>query len=187
MPVRDLRIPLIIVVFLIVVTLGVGARSLYYEMRVVDPMASLAAEVPGVRSVEVTPEKGGSRDVVVELEGGIRLEEVYHEMERRAAETLGSSFGRLVLKDQRTPELIEGFYRIHYSLQEGITTGRFSEMAREVEATLSEAGFEEHRIFVGERHLFVQIHAPSGEYLYEALPRSYVQAYGAGEGGSFLW
>lgn len=184
---RDLRIPLIIAVFVFVVTLGVGARSLYYEMRVVDPVASIAHDVPGVHSVEVTAGRGGLKDVVVKLDDEIRLEEVYLEVERRAAERLGASFGRIVLRDRRTPELAEGFYRIHYALQEGITTGRFSEMAEKVEEALSDAGLVEHRIFVGERHLFVQLHAPSGHYLYEALPRVYSQAMAVGEGGALLW
>ena len=183
MPMRDLKVRYIVAAFLAVVALGVGARRLHYELRVADPVASLPSEIPGVRAAEIVPAAGGLKDVVVELSGDVRLEEVYEEAERRAAERLGSSFGRLVLRDQRTPELVDGFYRIHYALQEAIVTGRFSEMAREVDETLSEAGFEKYRVFVGERYVFVQIHAPSGGYLYEALPRARSVARAGGEGG----
>ncbi len=180
---RDLKVRYIAAAFLAVVALGVGARRLHYELRVADPVASLASEVAGVRAVEIAPAAGGLKDVVVELDGDVRLEEVYEEVERRSAERLGSSFGRLLLRDRRTPELIDGFYRIHYALQEAMVTGRFSEMARQVDQILSEAGFEKYRIFVGERHVFVQIHSPSGGYLYEALPRAGSAARAGGEGG----
>lgn len=181
---RDLRFPLIVIVFVVVVTVGVGARSLYDEWRVVDPLASIASELDGVRSVEVLPAQGRVRDVVVELDGDVRLEEAYEAIERRASQRLGSSFGRLVLKDRRTPKLTEGFYRIHFALREAIATGRFSEMAEEVEAKLREAGLEEYRIFVGDRHIFVQMYDGSGGYLYEALPRPPEEA---GKGGVFPW
>lgn len=180
---RGLKVRYVVAAFLAVVALGVGGHRLYYELRVADPVASLASELPGVRAVEIAPAAGGMKDVVIELEDDVRLEEVYEEVERRAEERLGTSFGRLVLRDRRTPELLDGFYRIHFALQEAIVTGRFSHMAQEVDEALEEAGFEKYRIFVGDRHVFVQIHAPTGGYLYEALPRARPAARAGGEGG----
>lgn len=185
---RDLKVPLVVAVFLGVVLLGLGARTLYFQKRVVDPLAAVANEVPGVLSLEVVPAARGGNDVVATLDDDVALEQVYVELDALAANTLGRSYGRLILKDRRSPELEERFYALHFFIQEGISTGRFATMAEQIEARFPDKREERQRIFVGDHHVFVQLHA--GEhYLYEVIPRPaiVVANHGGSKGGLQLW
>jgi len=167
--VRSLKFPIVIAAFVAVLLLGVAARQVYVKSRVVDPLARVAEEVRGVKGVRVE-ERSGLKDVVVALGPDAYLEEAYGEVERTARSVLGRSFGRIRLEDRRSPRLEEAFYSVHFFVHEGISTGRFAEMASRFDERLSELGIARRRVFVADRHVFVQLY--DGEhYLYEVVPR----------------
>ncbi len=52
---RDLRLPVVVAVFLAVVAAGIGLRELYYQKRVIDPFSASAQAIGGVATVELFP------------------------------------------------------------------------------------------------------------------------------------
>lgn len=185
---RELRVPLLVAVFVGVILLGLGARSFYYQKGVVDPLASVAKAVPGVVSLEVVPSVDGDKDVLAHLGPDVELEKVYKELEELASAKLGQSFGHLILQDRRTPDLARSYYSIHFTIQQGISTGLFASMAEQIDARLGESTQLEHRVFVGDRQVFVQLHEEEN-YLYEVVPRPQIAAVSdrQNRGGISLW
>lgn len=167
---RDLKIPMIVLAFAVVLTLGLGARALYYQERVVGPLAGLAGAVDGVEAIEVVDTASGLKEVRALLSADVRLEEAYGSLEELARTNLGSAFGGLVIEDRRSAELEEAYYHVHFAVQEGISTGHFNRMAEVIEGRLAEMGISGHRVYVADEYVFVQLH-DGGAYLYEAVPR----------------
>lgn len=184
---RELKIPLAIAAFLVVVLLGVGARYVYFQKRVVDPLANLTQEIAGVTALDVVPSADGHKNVVVTLGPDVQLEDVYREVYSEAVATLGDSFNRIVVHDHRSPELVDAYYRVHFTVQEGISTGRFSQMAVELDRRLDSPTGIRHRVFVGTHNVYIQLDR-GDHYLYEVVPRPQQLAAGNGpEGGRSLW
>lgn len=185
---RDLKFPVVVAVFLAVVAAGVGLKELYYQKRVIDPLSAAAGAIAGVESVEMVARGDGLKDVHVVLEPGAKIEEVYPEVESVAQATLRGFFGRIVVKDDPTPRLIDAYHQIHFSVQQGISTGLFADMAAEIERRLDAEKGMAYRIAVGERYVFVHLSDNEGE-LYRVVPRTVrVAALDPGQwGGRSAW
>lgn len=185
---RDLKLPVVIAVFLAVVAAGLGARHVYYQKRVIDPLADDAHALPGVESVEVVARGDGLRDVWIDLAPGARVDEVYPQVEALAAAKLRAAFGRVVIRDDPSPRLEELYHRLHFAVQEGISTGLFNRMAEAIEEELQGEPGVAHRVYVGDRHVFVHLRDESGE-LYRVIPRfSGLVAQASGmKGGRTAW
>lgn len=185
---RELRLPLVAAVFVGVVLIGLGARSIYYQKRVIDPLAAAAAEVPGVLAIDVVTTASGGKEVVARLGPDVPLESTYVLIEELSQTALGSAYGRLRIEDRRTPRLVEAYHRIHFALQEAVMTGRFAAMSQEVEARLSEFPDVAHWVYVGDRHLFVRLTAGEN-YLYEVIarPQALASSHFLTERGSAPW
>src|SRR5690606_32412899 len=88
---RQLKIPVIVATFAAVVALGVGLRQAYVAARILDPLSSDAAALPGVAAVEIGTGRDGRVEVRAVLARDARVEEVRSE-ERRVGKE-GSSPG----------------------------------------------------------------------------------------------
>ncbi|HLS90451.1 MAG TPA: hypothetical protein VK101_04305 [Limnochordia bacterium] len=168
---RDLRLPVVVAVFLAVVAAGIGLRELYYQKRVIDPFSASAQAIGGVAAVELFPRGDGSNDVLLTLEPGAKIEEVYPQVEALARSILRGAYGRVVVKDDPTPRLVAAYHEIHFSVQQGISTGLFAEMAADIERRLQGEEGLAYRLAVGERHVFVHLTDGEGE-LYRVVPRA---------------
>lgn len=185
---RDLKLPVVIAVFLVVVAAGVGVQQIYYQKRVIDPLSDDAHAIEGVESVQLVSRGDGLKDVWITLEPGARIEEVYPQVEMLANANLRASFGRVVVQDNRNPRLSEAYHRIHFAVQQGISTGLFAHMAEEIDRQLREEEGIIHRVYVGDRHVFVHLHDDEGD-LYQVVPRhsSLVVSESGVAGGRIGW
>lgn len=168
--VRDLKLPVVIAVFLVVVALGVGLQHVYYQKRVIAPLADDAHAIVGVESVNVVTRGDGLKDVWVDLHPEARIEEVYPQIEDLAASSLRGMFGRVVVNDNPGTRLREIYHQIHFSVQEGISTGLFAHMAEEIDRQLENEEGVAHRVYVGDRYVYVHLKDENGD-LYEVIPR----------------
>jgi len=169
--VRNLRIPIVIAVFVAVLAGGLGLRHIYLEKRVIDPLIQATGALPGVAWTKIVDRGDGSKELWMALQKGAELDEAYPEVEALARASLGSSLRGVVVVDNPNPRLQEVYHRIHYTVHEALLTGRFAWMADEIEQALrSEEGIT-HRVVVGDRHLFVQLQEGDAELL-RVLPRT---------------
>lgn len=184
---RDLKIPVVIGAFLAVVALGLGARHVYVQKRVIDPLASEAGAMPGVARVDIVPGQDGLQEVRVALAEGARVDEVYPALERAAKASLGAKLGAIVVEDDPSPRLAAAYHRIHFAVYEAASTGRFASMDREIEERLRDEVGVSYRIVVSDRHLFVHLRDDKGE-LVRVIPRvTAVATLGDGAGGRTQW
>lgn len=167
----NLKIPIIAITFVLSLGLAMLGQQLLFQKTVSAPLQTTFAEIPGVSAVQLKDENGKT-NVVLRLAGNqIDLSQVYTQVEQVARQRLGNRFGQVVLKDERTAALNEAFYRMHFALQQGIATGQFVEMARAVEQEAASLGLDHFRVYVGDRHVFVQLHQDDHS-LYTVLPRT---------------
>lgn len=167
---RQLKIPVIVATFAAVVALGVGLRQAYVAARILDPLSSDAAALPGVAAVEIGTGRDGRVEVRAVLARDARVEEVYPGLEAVAKARLGARLGGIVIVDDPSPRLEAAYHRIHFTLYEAAATGRFTAMAREIDEALRDEEGLEYRVAVGDEHLFVHLREEGAE-LVRVIPR----------------
>lgn len=184
---KKLKLPVVIVVFFAVIAVGIGVRHVYYQTRIIDPLADDARATLGVESVEVVAKSDGLMEVWVELAPGTPIEEVYPRIETMAAAKLRTALDRVVIRDEPSPRLLEIYHRMHFAVQEGISTGLYARMAEAIDELLQEEDGVEQRVYVGDRHVFVHLREGESD-LYRVIPRLSVDlARALGPGGRSPW
>lgn len=153
------------------VFLGValGVQRFVYGQRVVEPLERAFAAIPGVTEVALVPRRGET-DIILHVEPGAELPRVYREAEAAAKSRLGDGVGRILLADRRTEVLVDAFYRMHLALQEGAATGRFTEMAAQLEALAAELPLTDYRVYVDDQWVYVLL-VSNDHFLYEMVAR----------------
>jgi len=135
---RGLKIPIALGVFVAVVLIGVAARSVYYKNQVLDPMTHQASEISGVEGVRVSEAFDGRKDVYVQFGPNAPIEEAFPKVAGLARATFGASLGRVIPEDRRSTELEQVYHDIHFHVHEGISTGKFTQMASDVARELAD-------------------------------------------------
>lgn len=165
-----LRVPVIILVFILGLGGLLGLNYAYQYSRVDQPLNRYFAQRADVREFHIN-ERGGRLEISVSLQRPVsNLREAYLSLEKGVGDVLGNRRFRLNIVDNRDARLLDDYYRLHYSLQEALSTGQFSAMAMAVSDQGSALGLDEARVFVDERYLYLQLRR-GDRYLYERLPR----------------
>ncbi|MDA8228105.1 MAG: hypothetical protein M0T74_10500 [Desulfitobacterium hafniense] len=127
------RMTLISVVGLLVFCLLLGGQIIYQRKWVDATLLNQSKQIPGVESAKI-----------VQLNDQEYLEVVMNHVSnlpKVTQEVLKLSGGKaILLKDSRNEHLERTFNQMQFALQEGITQGNFSEMARNIEAQAIQAG-----------------------------------------------
>lgn len=167
---KNVKVPLVVLVFLIVTAAGLGIHRVYVHQRVEGPLADMALDLEGVDSIELVKTISGKRDVYVRFDPDAPLEIVYPEVLSAARHSLGAMMGRLIVVDQRNPLLDEAYHKIHFAVQEGISTGRFTQMEAEIDRRLQSFPINDARVTVSHDHVYVQL-VDGDDYLVSIVPR----------------
>ncbi|HHW10345.1 MAG TPA: hypothetical protein GXX29_10255 [Firmicutes bacterium] len=170
----DNRIHIILLAFVVTLALSFGGGRLYYQMRVADPLLQEIQGQPGVAEAMVVS-SGKTKDIVVIPETGADLIEVYNNVEKLGQTRLGSSFREVKIQDNRSAELSEVLYRIHFHVYEGIATGMFTTMKEEIDTVVAGESLTDYKVVVTLGRVF--IHLENGEHmLFEVIPRPMIVA-----------
>lgn len=164
----NLRIPVILVVFISVLTLFLVGQHFLFDKQELKNLKTEFMNIDGVQNVMIERQGRGHSVtlVLVETRG---LEKTYEEI-LTVAQRAGIPPSRITLKDNRGPRLSRALYRIHFSIQEAMATGHFQEMARVVEATLADEAIDDYRLWVDAERIYLEMHS-GPEHLYEIFPR----------------
>lgn len=180
MDVQGLRVRVILLALAGGLAALFALAQVYRYSRVDQPLAHFLSQRRDVASFRLA-EVGGEVELRVRLGRVDNLRETYLALDQGVRAILGNRPFRLVVEDERDQRLVEDYYRLHYLIQEGLATGRFTEMAAGVEARARELGLDEARVFVDVDRLFVQLRR-GDRYLYEVIARR-PAAPGAAGGG----
>lgn len=193
MRVLGMRVSIIILVFFLALGAFLGGRYWFLEQRVRSPLQEQLAAIPGVEEAELVASsglwQGAPVDVRIKLARGVDLPQTYGLIQRELAAGLGPNLGDVELLDQRDPVLADALREMQFALEEGIATGAFRQMAREVEEVARRFQVDDLDLNI-DRH-FVYLSLQRGEaYLYHVVPRGGdglpVQAAGPSPRGA-LW
>lgn len=171
------RASVVVGVMVFALALLIAAQYAYTLQRVERPLEERIGAVPGVRAVSVDT----SRDPIlirVTLGPVDNLLQTYDEIRAAADDVLGGRAYEIRLADRRDARLVDDYYALNAILQEGIATGRFTDMVARVEAAAKELGLDSAKVYVDADRLYVELRA-GDDYLYEVLPRA-----GGAEGGN---
>lgn len=163
-----LKIPIVIVVFAISLTLLLLGQHFIFRPHTLSVLEAKFTNIAGVKTACVTfNDEGLSLDI--ELDDNPDLKSSYSQI-LRLAKQVGLSPERITIQDDRGPILSQALYDIHYSVAEGIATGQFRQMAAIVEEELVHHNIENYQIWVEQECVYVEMHYGS-EHLYQVFPR----------------
>ncbi|MDI3270346.1 MAG: hypothetical protein QJR00_06545 [Bacillota bacterium] len=108
-----------------------GGFAAYRTWAISKPLEKTLAQVAGVRQAKVTWQ-GHDALLTLTLEEGASLGSVYDAAEKAARRRLHGPF-QVSFEDDPSPDLERLYLELNPILQEGLATGRFTEMAARVE------------------------------------------------------
>lgn len=131
----------------LVITLAIlfGGQLLWNKYAIAKPINHMFQNVNGVEAVTLGQlnEQGKNNEKVriyVRLNNVPDLQKTYGEITDGLKQIDSGKKYDIVIQDKRTPELEDFYYRIHYYVQEAISTGSFAAMAERIEAKANHAG-----------------------------------------------
>lgn len=169
MRILGLRVPVVVLVFALGLAGLFSFNYLYKYSHVNQPLSGFFAGHREVLDYRID-ERGDQVVVTLRLGPVANLRETFLALEKGTTGILGNRPFRLEIQDNRDARLRDDYYRLHYSLQEALSTGQFNAMARAVSEQGRSLGLRDAKAFVDERYLYVQLQR-GDRYLYELLPR----------------
>ena len=144
-------------VMVITVIVLVGGQLLWHKFAVAKPLDKGLHQIQGVETVNWQEDgKSGVMSIEITLNKVDNLQKTYREINAAVYRALGRKPFKLILKDNRTPELENEYYQLHFLIQEAIQTGNYSTMAEKV---AKQAGTEdiEAKVYVDDGAVFSSI------------------------------
>lgn len=170
MEIQGVRIPIVVLILAVGLGMLFGLQQVYKYSQVEQPLSHFYSTLEDVTRYRVD-ELGNRMVVNVTLGPVANLRETYKQLEEGTKNVLDVYPFELRIKDNRDSRLVSDFYNLHYVLQEGMATGRFTEMSAAFEDVAQGLGLDEARVFVDTDRLYVQIRRGK-HFLYELMPRN---------------
>lgn len=144
-----------------------GSQAIWHTFAVAKPLDRAFAGVDGVQSV--VRQQDEPVVLQVTLVHVANIQTTYTALEQQAKRILGTSAFRIVIRDNRTPELEQVYHGLHFQIQEAIATGRFSDMADRIRQK-ADAAAVDAVVYVDARHVYLQLNKGEAA-LYSVIPR----------------
>lgn len=168
MPLRGLRIPVIILSLLVGLGAFFGARWLYNKFSVEEPLTKVLAANKAVQSYTIERERPVTR-VILHLAPTANLKETYQELQGEIRGVLGRQRFEIKLVDNRDKKLARVYYYGQFAIYEAIKRGNYREMITYLEEQAGKEGATA-AVFLDQENIYVQIQ-DQDHYLYEIIPR----------------
>jgi len=157
----------------LVVTIGVlfCGQLIWHKYAVAKPLDKELLQIKGVESVQWEDNRKDGDGVVITVALGpvVDLENTYGEIGDTVKRIMGHRAVKIVLREHRTPELENVYYKIHYQVQEAISTGKFVAMADNIQAQ-AKASQVDAKVYVDARYVYIELDKGVGR-LYSVVPR----------------
>lgn len=147
----------------LVLTLAVlfGGQLLWNKYAIANPINKAFLNIEGIESATIgrlseQGKAGENSKIYVKLARVANLETLYTEMTDKLKQVNGAKEYDIIIQDNRTPELEQFYYSIHYQIQEAIFTGNFSTMAERIEARANSAGIAT-QIHVDTKRIYLKL------------------------------
>ncbi|NLJ85102.1 MAG: hypothetical protein GX322_01560 [Firmicutes bacterium] len=164
----ELKIPVVIIVFIITLALLLLGQRFIFQQRSMNNLERQFEKLVGVDNATIRHGSGGLT-ATIQLSDAVGLKATYDEILVLARQS-GILPHSIELRDARGPVLAEALYSIHYAIAEGIATGEFQPMAQVVQAKLAALGVSEWELWVEKEFVYLEMHHGS-EHLCQVFSR----------------
>jgi hypothetical protein len=157
----------------VVTTIGVlfGGQLLWQKYAVAKPLDSVFQGIKGVETAtwEESGKNGEPVKIYATLKNVENLEKTYTELMEGSQRVLGRKSYRIIIRDDRTPELEAFYYNIHYHVQEAISNGNYSLMAERIQEKAETDGVDV-QVYVATAKVYIQMQK-DGKGMYVIVDR----------------
>lgn len=153
---RGIKLYIVIIVTLLIVGLFFAARYLLDVYRIEKPLKEQLASLEGIREIEIIENNKG-KALLVSFMPGIDFYELYQKIEGKIEDVTSNSKADIIIVNDTGSELSESYYQLHFALYEGINTGRFLEMKKNIDDILSTEDLASYRVWVDEKAVYLQL------------------------------
>lgn len=156
---------------LITVSVLYAGQALWQKYAVDLPLDKTLKSIEGVETVTWDESNGfDSMNIYVTLKDIANLQKTYAEISKKAENTLKNDEYQIEIKDNRTPELEQAYYEIHYYIQKAVVDGDFPQLEEKAREKAAAAGAS-MKIFVDAENIYLQMDKNNAS-LYSVVARS---------------
>lgn len=144
---------------LIITVAGLYMGQVLWHNYVIDsPLDKALNNIDGVETVTLDgSNKINSNTIIyVTLNNTANLQKTYEEISKKINQTLKSSRYTLEIKDNRSSELEQAYYDIHYYIQKAIVDGDFPMLEAKVQEKAGLVGAAA-KVYVDEQNIYLQL------------------------------
>jgi hypothetical protein len=146
-------------------------QAVWQSYAVDLPLDKALNDIDGVLSVTLDDSHkiNDSTTIYVELDNTANLQKTYKEISTKIEQTLKGSEYILEIKDNRSPELEQTYYDIHYYIQKAIVDGDFPLLEAKVREKADLVGAAA-KVYVDEQNIYLQL-VKNDIFLYSVVTR----------------
>ncbi|BBB92622.1 MAG TPA: hypothetical protein PKA28_03660 [Methylomusa anaerophila] len=164
-----------VVTVIVTLALLLGGQFVWNRYAVAKPLDKMFNGIQGVEQVTVdfNDQIKSNEQVSIQVKLGDidNLQKVYTEVIKNLEKKGGTQKYDLVIQDDRSPELEDFYYSVHYYIQEAIVTGKFAVMAERIQSQSNSAGVNT-QVYVDTDNIYLQM-KKNGRAMYVITPRSH--------------
>lgn len=146
-------------------------QAIWHDYAVDLPLDKTLQGIDGVEKVtwDDSSKINDSINIYVTLNNTSNLQKTYEEISDKIKNTLKNKKFNLEIMDNRTPELEQVYYDIHYYIQKAIVDGDFPLLAEKVREKAGVAGAAA-KVYVDDQYIYLQL-TKNNSSLYSVVPR----------------
>jgi hypothetical protein len=146
-------------------------QAVWQSYAVDLPLDKALNDIDGVLSATLDDSHkiNDSTTIYVELDNTANLQKTYKEISTKIEQTLKGSEYILEIKDNRSPELEQTYYDIHYYIQKAIVDGDFPLLEAKVREKADLVGAAA-KVYVDEQNIYLQL-VKNDIFLYSVVTR----------------
>lgn len=165
---QGFRVPVVLLVMVLALSLFLGSRWVYYKYNFKEPLVQELKANEAVQSFSIDQHEPVIR-IVIKLGAVENLKYTYQNLHKSIQDILGNKPFQIDLQDNRDSQLKKIFYNSQFAIYEAIMRGNFREMAEYMKHEAS--SLKAHAtIFIDQDYIYLQMQHDK-HYLYEIIPR----------------
>lgn len=167
---QGLKLPVIILAFVLGLVLAFGGQWAYKQYNYQQPLNKILAENKQVEEFKVVD---GVNERIIQVtlsKKASNFMEAHQELNQLIKDVLGKTPYRLEILSASDPSLEQAYYEIHHVVYQAQVTGNFPEVLNTVQVVAKNHGAE-GKVFIDQNNIYIQMIKPEGHNLYKIIPR----------------
>jgi len=155
---KGFKINIIILVVVVVLGLFFSGQHLFKIYNVDRPIKNEILALEQINDVSII-DNNDKKDLLIEFNSGIDFYESYQEVHQIMQDKLGNKSGNIIIteNDQNSKELDDIYYKLHFAIYQGINTGYFVEMEKNIQSIVGINNIDSHKIWVDNNAIYIQL------------------------------